>query len=817
MRKILSSIFLLTIFGLPVLAGNHVVSRFRLTGPVPLSRPLMIDSVNISGQRFSDDSLLCRPLTDTGARVFDAGQKLQGSKGLSVASLSFDMESTAYTRASLSVSGLKTSRIFIDGKESSGRDMALEPGHHHVEICTLLEDNVTVKPQVTLTADNDEALSVPDPGASRLYSLKDVLNGKRLWGVRLSDDGRYGIIGSYDTRDGGKVTSSWKVREMATGKVLHQSSESLCFFPGSDDLLMERMADNGNRQLVRVSLSDGIETVVASNMPKGDSWQMTPDGKSLILTHVNKGPTEDRDIYQIVEPDDRQPGWRDRSSLLRYDLLTGVVQPLTFGFHGVSLLDVSADSHYLLFMTSRSRLTARPTTLFSIWRMDLRTLKAECLVKDDGFVSSARFSPDGRHLVIMGSPECLGGVGKNVPAGRIPSMYDYQLYIYDIASGRVNPITKQFNPGVDMFTWAKSDGRIWFTALDRDYCHLYYCDPHTGAITQVPEPEDMVSTFAIAKDARQMLWYGEGASNSDRLYSLNTATGKSVLIEDLNKDKLKGVELGACEPWSFVNSRGDSISCRYYLPPHFDKTQHYPVIVNYYGGCSPTSRDFETRYPQHVWAAAGYVVLVVNPSGAVGFGQEFSSRHVNTAGKGVAEDIIEATQTFCRQHAYTDSLHVGCIGASYGGFMTQYLQTRTNLFAAAVSHAGISDHTSYWGEGYWGYSYSEVSMAGSYPWTRKDLFVDQSPLFNVEKIHTPLLFLHGNADHNVPIGESIQMFTALKLLGRPTAFVVVDGQDHHITDYGKRIKWHNTIMAWFQRYLKGDASWWNAIYKPVMQ
>lgn len=126
--------------------------------------------------------------------------------------------------------------------------------------------------------------------------------------------------------------------------------------------------------------------------------------------------------------------------------------------------------------------------------------------------------------------------------------------------------------------------------------------------------------------------------------------------------------------------------------------------------------------------------------------------------------------------------------------MTQYLQTQTDIFAAAISHAGISDHTSYWGEGYWGYSYSEVSMANSYPWSNPDLFVKQSPLFNADKIHTPLLFLHGDADVNVPVGESIQMFTALKLLGRETAFVAVTGQDHHIVDYGKRIQWQNTIL-----------------------
>lgn len=146
--------------------------------------------------------------------------------------------------------------------------------------------------------------------------------------------------------------------------------------------------------------------------------------------------------------------------------------------------------------------------------------------------------------------------------------------------------------------------------------------------------------------------------------------------------------------------------------------------------------------------------------------------------------------------------------------MTQYLQTKTHIFAAAISHAGISDHTSYWGEGYWGYSYSEVSMAESYPWTRKDLYVDRSPLFNADKINTPILFLHGDADTNVPVGESIQMFTALKLLGKETAFVAVKDQNHHILDYNKRQMWQNTIFAWFAKYLQDDSTWWDAIYTP---
>ncbi len=106
-------------------------------------------------------------------------------------------------------------------------------------------------------------------------------------------------------------------------------------------------------------------------------------------------------------------------------------------------------------------------------------------------------------------------------------------------------------------------------------------------------------------------------------------------------------------------------------------------------------------------------------------------------------------------------------------------------------------------------------MGDAYPWSDAELYVKQSPLYNADKIHTPLLFLHGDKDMNVPVGESIQMFTALKLLNRPTAFVAVADQDHHITDYQKRIRWQDTIFAWFAKYLKGEPQWWEAMYPEV--
>ena len=144
--------------------------------------------------------------------------------------------------------------------------------------------------------------------------------------------------------------------------------------------------------------------------------------------------------------------------------------------------------------------------------------------------------------------------------------------------------------------------------------------------------------------------------------------------------------------------------------------------------------------------------------------------------------------------------------------MTQYLQTITEIFAAAISHAGISALSSYWGEGTWGIGYSTVASYDSYPWNNPKLYTEQSPLFRADKIHTPLLLIHGTDDTNVPIGESIQMYNALKILGREVEFVKVHGEDHIITAPEKKIEWTNTLFAWFQKWLKDDPTWWDARY-----
>ena len=814
------------------------VKTLKYAGPYAVAQPWMADSVNIKGEAFDLKQLLDSPLSFTllnkGKEVSAAQLLADKQDALHLAS--FCVSNTQRTKATIAVEGLEQYRLFVDGEQvevnGDKAETILTPSQHTVVIKYLTRKNASSDKKsikLTVTAANGAPLSVGDAAAKRAYNIYDVICAPNYPSVSISPNGKFIVVRkTWVDRKGNKHSIS-ELRNAQTNRLMATFEESVKWMPSSNKLYFTQKASDssiageekqdGTLQLITINPLTMEREVLASHLPEG--WfQFTPDEKTLIYTLTTEGRKKDPQVYDVKEPEDRQPGWRERSNLAKYDLASGILQPLTFGYHNIYLMDISADSRYLLIGKSEERLTKRPTTLTSFYRLDLGSMnassattpKVETLIEKGEFLNSAQFSPDGKSILVSASPEAFNGIGKNVEEGQTPSMIDTQLYLMTLSDKKVRPLTKDFNPNVQSVNWSKADGNIYFTAEDKDCVHLFQLNPKSGKFTLLKTPEEYIKSFSLASSAAEMAFSGQSASNADRLYKMNTKALKSQLVDDLSARELKNVELGECKAWNFVNSRGDTLCCRYYLPPHFDAAKKYPMIVNYYGGCSPTSRMFQSRYPHHVYAAMGYVVLVVNPSGATGFGQKFSARHVDTAGEGVAEDIISSTQAFCDEHAFVNRKKIGCIGASYGGFMTQYLQTKTDLFAAAISHAGISDHTSYWGEGYWGYSYSEVSMANEYPWTNKHLFVDQSPLYNADKIHTPLLFVHGTADNNVPVGESIQLYTALKLLGRPTAMVLVDGQDHHIIDYEKRLKWQNTIFAWFAKWLQDDASWWTEMY-----
>ncbi len=777
------------------------VTTFRQAGPYAVTTPFATDTVDVQGKKFDEKSVLTAlPLQAEPTTVFKGSvlPSLPDSKSVGV--LSFYLNNADYLKGKIEVKGPKNYKLYIDGTEA-GSELKLAPEHHTIAIRYLAEPSDTDSIRVTL----DTPLSTLNSQLSTLnshpYMVHDLTDGKRVRSVAVSPQGHYVCVGYQTTERGGNSRWDYELRDVKTGRVLSRPTHSVRWMPQTEAWL-EEVREAGQRVLYKVSPLTGERTRWAAGLPDG-SYTVSPTEDYLIISVQEEGPKEDKDVFEVLEMDDRQPGWRTRSYLMKFDVQSGISQRITFGPKGQYLSDISQDGQRLLISSSYSRLAKRPTEVQDIYIMDSKTLKVDTVLQCEGFLGQTQFSPDGRQLLISGNPEAFDRIGCQLPASVTPSMTENELFLYDLATRKVTPLTKDFDPSIDGGAdWSWADGMVYFRAECRDYVYLYQLNPKTGKIQKLPAKGDDVYRFDMAAHAPVLAYLSYNTMEPASAYVATINPKKPIFNFQFSifngKEALGDAEVGTCEDWNFTNSRGDIVYGRLYKPKDFDASKKYPMIVYYYGGCSPVSRYFESPYAPQYWNSLGYVAYILQPSGATGFGQEWASRHVNTAGRGPAEDIIEGTKKICEAHPFINKDKVGCMGASYGGFMTQYLQTQTDIFAAAISHAGIANHTSYWGEGYWGYNYSEVSMANSYPWSHRQLYVDQSPLFN--------------ADTNVPLIESLQMFTALKLLGREVALVEVEGENHHILEYTKKEKWLATQMAWFQKWLKDDPTWWDALY-----
>lgn len=651
------------------------------------------------------------------------------------------------------------------------------------------------------------------PEIGRRFSTRLTMIGERVYGTSISPDGKYLLTKYSETFSASDKNYRATLQEIATGKIITEDITPYAQWMPKGSTLYYTNKKPAGYDVITIEMPTLKSRVIARGVPE-NNFTVTPDGKSLIFYKSVDGTKDAGPLKRVKSPDDRIPGDRDRSYVMRYDLDTHVTTTLTYGGASTYICDFTKDGNKMLYISSVMRPDEYPFYFKDLIEMDLNTLATDTIIRNDGYINSAIYSPDAKQLFITGSPQAFNGIGANAGNHEIPNDFDGQGFIYTIANGNVKPVTKEFDPALTGDpVWNTVDGNIYFLGETGFYKKIYSLNPRSGKITELDGKIGNVHSFSMGDDEAQWLSYcGGDFTDTGMAYLLNLKNGKNRLIDDPMQTELKDVRFGKMEPWKFTASDGTEIDGMMCLPPDFDPSKKYPLIVYYYGGTSPSSAAMTHPYAPQVFASRDYVVYVLNPSGTTGYGQEFSARHVNAWGKRTADDIIEGVKKFCDEHSFVDKKKVGCLGASYGGFMTQYLQTLTDIFAAAVSHAGISNVTSYWGEGYWGYSYNAIAAAKSYPWTNPELFTKQGSLFNADKIHTPLLLLHGTDDTNVPIGESIQIFNALRLLGRDVEFITVDGQNHVITDFDKKLLWQDTIMAWFAKYLQDDPRWWNKLY-----
>ena len=837
MKRTTTSLALLALCLAGSTAQAQTLTKATSYGTHAVSRPVMIDSVNVHNQKFSLGSLLKTSYKTEGLKgtsvaaasngFFAVAQPASGASTFS--SYSFPLISQGFTKGTLKLYGRARYALY-DGETLLGSNedkLAESDTVPAVSVpLTLIATNKNLVVKVLSTAEDkargdfklvfepEEGLPQLDLKAAndgvRYINWNYLTHGKRLYYTHVSPSGKYVLV-TYTERAPKKGVSYQEIREGATGKVLRttQSLYGAEWMPDEDVLVM-KTSNRAGDQLVKIDPVSGRSTVWIDKIP-GESFMISPDKRSIYIYEEVKGPEKDKLLIRRLSPDDRQPGARDRQALYRYDIATGVYEPVLYGHRSVSLLDFSADGSQLLLGLYTKDWQHSPFDQTTVLRYTPATGRIDTVFTKQFEIGSVSFIPGTEDVLAMGSPNSFGGVGNTLPNGRVGNGYEHELFRVNIPTGRVTPLTRDFDPSVDHVQYHAKGKAFYILADNGSRQSLYRLDVKTNKITQIDTKEDVVRGFGVASHGNTFYYFGQSLNNADRLYSLD-ASGKSKLIWDISAEKLRGVKFTPAKDFVYRTPDGVDIDGWYYLPPNFDPSKKYPMIVYYYGGTIPLSRELETTYDLAMFAAQGYVAYSLNPRGTVGYGQSFAADHLNAWGTKTSDDIIGAVKAFVAAHPFVDAKKIGCAGASYGGFMTQYLQTRTDLFAAAASHAGISSISSYWAGGYWGMSYSTVASEGSYPWNNPDLYTKHSPLFNADKIHTPLLLLHGTSDVNVPPSESTAMYNALKILGRTVELIEVTGEDHHILEPERQDRWMQTIQAWFAKHLQGNSQWWDHLY-----
>jgi len=811
-------------------AQNKIVCNdWRISGVDQLFLPFFADQPSVDGKKFDTAALLENVQADDAdlkswpvVTLPDDSLLTSVNRDNQLVLMAGFISSDRWTKASVNISTNAVFELSLNGKKvkSQGKpsdkpvkiDLTLGTGIHEVGL-KLISTEKTLRFAADVSAANDSAVLSWSTNPARTLTINDILEGVSISGARLSPSGKYVLIQTTEILPGsGKPQSSLQVYDMELNKnlfALRNNALRADWMPKSDRFYYQ-IDREGTSDVIVYDMKTGTESVAASGLKSPGRIVWSPAEDYFVYSR-NEEAEKTGDLKRVFDNEDRIPGTRNRSYLYIYNSATKVSQPITAGSSSATLHAISPDGRRILFSVSRQDYSEVPFSKQTLYELEISTMRLDTIWIDKLYGGSCQYSPDGTQLLVSGGPETFGSLGVKVSDGRIPNSYDTQLYLFDLKTRKAEPLTRNFDPAAGTARWAP-DGKIYLTATERDYVNLYRLDPKRRNFTKIDVPVEVITSVDYAEKSNVALLRGTGISTPVKLYAIDLSTGKSSLLSDPGADQLAYVLKGRTEEWNFKSSRGITIYGRVYYPVNYDPAKKYPVIVNFYGGTTPTDRSFGGRYPKEVWAAEGYMVYVLQPSGSTGFGQDFSALHVNGWGREAIDDIIEGTKKFLAAFPSADAANVGCVGASYGGFTTMMLQTRTDIFRTAIAHAGISDITSYWGEGYWGYSYSSGATKGSYPWNRRDIYVDNSPLFNADKFSNSILLLHGTADTNVPVGESLQYYAALKILGKDVEMVLVSGENHHILDYKKRIEWHNTIMSWFDMKLRNQPQHWNEMY-----
>lgn len=644
--------------------------------------------------------------------------------------------------------------------------------------------------------------------SKRNLKIDDLFGIREVADPRLSPDGQwvaYTVTSENLDKDESE-TGVWMV-SAAGGEALRMTARGYSAASprwSPDGKYLSFIADREeSRDQVWVLDRRGGEAEQLTEVAQGiEAYEWSPDGQRLLLTIRDPKPEDvmDKKDRQEAKPKpwviDRLQFKRDyvgyldrrRTHLYVFDLSTRSLAQITSGDFDDSDAVWSPDGKLIAFSSNRTREPdANANT--DIWVVSAdNSDKGQTLLQvttNPGSDYAPSWSPDGERICYLTVLE--------------PDLIWYATVHLAVSpakkGGDAMVLSRAIDRNISNPRYSSDGASIRFLLEDSGESQIAEIDVASRHLTRLTSGSRVVLSYDVRQDDVVLL-------NSEphlppEVFRLSNGT--LTQLTRTNAKLLSELVLAKVKDVQFSSKDGTSIEGFIFLPPDFNEKLTYPTLLRIHGG--PVAQFDMSFEPQaQLFAANGYVVVLVNPRGSSGYGQQFAMGIYQAWGTKDFEDVMAGVD-YAIQQGYADPDRLGVGGWSYGGILTNYVITKTDRFKAAITGASEVLYVANYGHDHYQHEWEkELGL----PWEHRDLWEKLSPFNSVENIVTPTLIMGGSEDWNVPILNSEQLYQSLKRLGRTTQLVVYPGEHHGIgrpTFQKDRLE---RYLDWYGRYVKGE-------------
>ena len=579
-------------------------------------------------------------------------------------------------------------------------------------------------------------------------------------------------------------------RPFITGKVNISSLEYSA--DGKFVYFLAKFKEDKFKSLYRIPVNGGQwQQVIALKGTSISSYDLSPDNQHVAIIAKPAKPKTDKELSKLGFKAETYELGLTTAELMVVDLAINE-KPIALEGLGidqyVSDVNWSSDAKKLLVKTQPSALID-DKYMKSTWHIfDLSSKKVVTSFATEGKLGAAEFSPNGKHVAILGAED------KHDPAtGR--------LYLADVESGKIENWLPNFEGHISDFEWANKSNTLHFVAQIDTESFIATIKPGSSKYkTNLKRGKLIAGRLSISDSDKTVAFAGHSHKHPTEAFMLRGK--KDIRVSDSNA-WLNDKRLAKQETISFKAEDGTRLDGVLVYPLDYQEGTRYPLIMSVHGGPESHDKDgWVTNYsrPGQVAAARGYAVLYPNYRGSTGKGVDYSKLGQNDYAGEEFNDLVRFKQ-YLVDKGLVDTKRVGITGGSYGGYASAWAATKlTEHFATSVMFVGVTNQLSKFGT-------TDISNemhlvhARSYPWDKWQWYLERSPIYWAGQSKTPLLIMHGKDDPRVHPAQSMELYRYMKVQGKDVRLIYYPGEGHGNKRMAAKYDYSLRLMRWMDNYL----------------